>query len=177
MSLRLVFLLLVFLRGGLDCFSQDTTYARQVINILTSEKFHGRGYVRRGDRKAARYLADEFRKIGLQPSGEKGFYQTFEFPVNRFPGRVEVKINGIELRPGIDFIIDPSSTGGKGRYTLTRYGDLENNETSVTAGRRWILADTLDLEKETADAALRKLRSTEAGVVFSARQKANLGGQ
>jgi len=175
MNKSFLFIGLITLWGPLNCFSQDSTYTREVISKLTSEKLHGRGYVRKGDKKAARFLAAEFRKIGLLPKGEKGFYQPFEFPVNRFPGRVEIKINGNELKPGIDFIIDPSSMGAKGRYSLTRYEHLQKHETFAPAGLRWIIADTLAREKENADAELKKLRSTEAGILLVQDKKLTWG--
>lgn len=175
MSKSFLFFSLIILWSARICYSQDSTYTREVISKLTSEQLHGRGYVRKGDKKAARFLAREFRKIGLQTSGEKGFYQPFEFPVNRFPGRMDVTINGNKLQPGIDFLIDPSSMRTKGRYTLTRYEDLDKNETATPAGLRWILADTLAREKEDAEAALKKLRSSEAGIILVQDKKLTWG--
>ena len=56
--------------------SQDSLYTRSVINTLTSESFHGRGYVKGGDAKAAQFIADEFRKLDLSPLTEN-YFQTF----------------------------------------------------------------------------------------------------
>ena len=166
---------LIILWGAPFCYSQDSNYTRGVIDKLTSKKFHGRGYVRNGDKKAARFLACEFRKIGLKPSGERGFFQPFEFPVNKFPGRIELKINGNNLQAGADFIIEPSSRGARGRYTLTRYEDLEKNESSTPAGLRWILADSLAGNKENAESTLKRLRSSEAGVLLAQDKKLTWG--
>ena len=63
------------------CFSQDSLYARKVINTLCSPAFHGRGYVNDGDSIAANYLRVEFQKIGLLKFTED-YYQKFSFPIN-----------------------------------------------------------------------------------------------
>jgi hypothetical protein len=46
---------------------------------LASEAFEGRATGRVGERLAARYLADQFRAAGLEPAGDGGFFQRFEF--------------------------------------------------------------------------------------------------
>lgn len=85
--------------------AQDTAYARRVINELCSPKYKGRGYAGGGDHKAAAYIQSEFKRIGL--SKVKGSYQQeFTFPVNTFPGKVEVLYNGKLLVAGRDYIIN-----------------------------------------------------------------------
>jgi len=88
--------------------AQDTVYARRVLNDLCSKRMAGRGYVAKGDKKAAAYIASEFRKAGLKPVG-KSYYQKFPIGVNTFPGVVEVVYNGRLLTPGVDYLIDPAS--------------------------------------------------------------------
>ena len=44
----------------------------------------------------------------------KSYFQEFTYNVNTYPGKMEVAINGISLRPGKDFIIRPDSRGVKG---------------------------------------------------------------
>src|SRR5215207_8538289 len=47
---------------------------------LASDKYEGRGAGYSGDRKAAEYIAKEFKRIGLKPAGDKGrFFQEFKF--------------------------------------------------------------------------------------------------
>lgn len=83
---------------------------------LCSEKFHGRGYVSNGDSLAADFLAREYQKIGLTPiPGQNSMFQSFQFPVNTFPGKMNVQLNNQVLQPGIDFIIDPSSGSFSGK--------------------------------------------------------------
>ena len=43
-----------------NAYSQDKNYARSVIDTLCSPSMHGRGYVKKGDGVAARFLKNEF---------------------------------------------------------------------------------------------------------------------
>ena len=89
----------------INCQAQDTLYARKVLNELCSPKYKGRGYVGNGDKKAAAYIQGQFKSIGLKKV--KGSYtQSFTFPVNTFPKKVEVKYNGVLLVAGRDYIIN-----------------------------------------------------------------------
>jgi aminopeptidase YwaD len=100
------------------CFStygQDLKYAREVINTLCSDDFKGRGYVENGDKKAADFIAGEFRKTGLKKFG-KSYFQYFTTPVNSFPGKMSVNINRKELVPGEDFLIEAGSPGISGKF-------------------------------------------------------------
>lgn len=85
----------------------------RILETLCSEAFGGRGYVHGGDSLAAEFLAAEFAKIGLKPV-KKSFFQPFSFLVNRFPGKVEVHVNKLRLKPGVDFLVNPAS--GKGTF-------------------------------------------------------------
>ncbi len=96
------------------CSAQDSLYTRQVIKKLTSKEFFGRGYVNNGLDKAAKYIAGELKRWKAEPLFGTGYFQWFDFNVNTFPGKMEVKINGKKLKPGVDFIVSPESSGFKG---------------------------------------------------------------
>jgi len=55
----------------------DSKRMMGVVETLTSEEYEGRGVGTAGLKKAARYIADEFRAAGLKPGGEAGYYQRF----------------------------------------------------------------------------------------------------
>lgn len=95
------------------CFAQDLNYTQQTVAKLTSKDFWGRGYTKDGMTKAANFIETEFRTFGLKPLDGKSFRQSFSFPVNTFPGRMEVKLNGEKLIPGRDFIVGQASVGVK----------------------------------------------------------------
>ncbi len=102
---KLIFIALIF--KILPLKSQDTSYARQIINTLASDDFKGRGYVNNGDKIAAKWIANEFKKLQLLPANKGSYFQNFKFPNNTFPKTVELTINGIVLKPGVDYIINP----------------------------------------------------------------------
>jgi len=113
---KIAILLLLLLSA--TCFAQDSLYVRKTVNVLSSPAMWGRGYTKDGMKKAADFLSSEYKKIGLVPMGE-GFTQAFSFPVNTFPGKMLVEINGKALRPGKDFIISNASP------SITQSGALQ----------------------------------------------------
>jgi hypothetical protein len=100
-------------------FSQEVSqYGHAILDTMTAKGMHGRGYVQGGDSIAALYLAGEFRKHNLNEM-VPGYYQSFSFPVNTFPGKMEFEFDLIDMissnsysfdgRPGANFIVDPGS--------------------------------------------------------------------
>lgn len=109
-------LLLLFLVSG-SAFSQDSLYARYIIDTLASKTLNGRGYSDGADKKAAAIISSQFQKFGLQEFNTT-FYQKFETDVNTFPGEMQVKINHKKLIPGKDFLVDAYSSGSKGKFKV-----------------------------------------------------------
>ncbi|MFI5131709.1 MAG: M28 family metallopeptidase [Chitinophagales bacterium] len=116
-------LLLLFL--GFNGFSQDLAFAKKIVDTLTSPAFWGRGYTNDGMKKAADFIASRFQSYGLKPMSGNDFLQSFSYPANTFPGRMEVTINGKDLVPGKDFIVSPDSKGVKGRGNLDRVDSVQ----------------------------------------------------
>jgi len=114
---------ILFLFTG--AMAQDIPYARHLVDTLASPSFLGRGYTKDGMEKAAQFLAAQFREVGLQPMKGESYFQKFTYPVNTFPGKMEVSINGKKLIPGEDYIISAESKSVKS------YGELEQRD-SVT---------------------------------------------
>ncbi|MES2417515.1 MAG: M28 family peptidase [Bacteroidota bacterium] len=131
---KLIFLAAFFITA--NGYAQDLIYTRQVLEKLTSVEFWGRGYTRNGMSKAADYLESEFRTLGLQPMDGKNFKQAFSFPVNTFPGKMELKINGKKLMPGRDFIVEQASKGVKAKGILIP----EDSTDFVSAPQRIIVS-------------------------------------
>lgn len=120
MNKKLLLIVLLFCPGLIR--AQDSTYARNLIRILTSPEYNGRGYVKNGDRKAAGFLVKEFKRNGLQEF--KGSYtQPFEFTVNVFKKTPVLKINNKALIAGKDFVVMAESPSGKGRYPVIKISD------------------------------------------------------
>jgi len=92
---------------------QDLAYARQQLDTLASEAFHGRGYAARGQQLAADYLLREFQRFGLQPLSDN-YLQPFALEVNSFDS-VLLLINGQTLVPGTDYLVHPHSGYGEAK--------------------------------------------------------------
>ncbi len=89
-----------------------------MVDTLCSSYFWGRGYTNDGMKKAADFLSGQFKIYGLMPMNTNSFLQDFSYPVNIFPGKMEVIINGKELIPGKDFIVSPEAHGLNAKGTL-----------------------------------------------------------
>ena len=68
-----VFLCAAFVHASDPAVSADRV--REAVKLLSSDQYEGRGPGdTRGEELTTRYLADEFKKAGLKPLGEKGSY-------------------------------------------------------------------------------------------------------
>ena len=118
-------LLIALLLAGPLVKAQDMAFARKMVDTLTSSYFWGRGYTNNGLPKAAGFLTAQLKSYGLKPMDGKNFMQEFSFPVNTYPGKMEVAINGVQLKPGRDFIIRPDSKGVKGEGKLQQKDSVQ----------------------------------------------------
>jgi aminopeptidase YwaD len=89
--------------------AQDLEFTKKIISNLTSEKYHGRGYVKNGSNKAGNFLEKQFQLIGLKTIDNRGFKQTFHFSVNTFPKQIQLFVEGKVLVAGRDFILNANS--------------------------------------------------------------------
>lgn len=120
--LRLLpFLLLLSWYNG---YSQTHEYARSVVSTLASDEFMGRGFTGKADFKAAEYIRSEFIRLGVQ-SIDDTYFQSFDISVNTFPGKMGLNVNSIAMKPGIDYIVDPSSPSLRGKFLVTRISRRE----------------------------------------------------
>ncbi len=120
-----------FLLISVSTQAQDISFNRKMVDTLASPYFWGRGYTNDGMKKAASFLADQLQSFGVKPLDGKKFMQEFSYPVNTFPGKMEVEVNGAALVPGVDFIVGPESKGTKAKGNLkkkdsTHFLDPEN---------------------------------------------------
>ncbi len=118
-----IFQLFLLINITISCsclYGQDTLYARQIIDTLTSSKFNGRGYTKNGLKYAQIFLEKEFEKIGLIPMKGKSFLQKLSYSVNTFPSNLSVTLNNKILRPGYDYITEADSKGLKGNFSLVK---------------------------------------------------------
>jgi len=110
--------------------TQVVDYAREVVNTLASDEFKGRGYVGNGDKLAADYIRNEFKEIGLK-SFSKNYTQSFTTPVNTFPNKLTLKLNGKELIPGEDYLVSPGSPSVKGTFDVVKLSAADIIDSNV----------------------------------------------
>jgi Zn-dependent M28 family amino/carboxypeptidase len=97
----------IFLIAGilfqLNSFSQEISSDRlkKDISYLASDKLKGRGTGSKGEKKAAKYIAGEFKKAGLSPKGTDGYYFPFSFSHKTDPKDSASKV---ETRKGKDVV-------------------------------------------------------------------------
>lgn len=91
---------------------QDMGRARTTVTELAAPAMHGRGYVRKGEARAADYIRGRFQELGLRKFTPR-YAQFFPLAVNTFPGHCSLVLDGKALQPGTDFILEPASGPGK----------------------------------------------------------------
>lgn len=97
--------------------AQDLHYGHNIIDTLCSPQMHGRGYVDYGAKIAAEYISKEYESIGLQKLNNT-YLQKFEISVNTLPGDLELKISQDELRPGVDYLVEPGAPNTNGTFSI-----------------------------------------------------------
>ncbi len=129
--------------------SAQTQKARSVTKVLCSDTLYGRGYVKDGVNKAARFLAHQFKASGLHPFLEDSSYlQPFTHSVNTFPDTVALTVNNRALKTGEDFIV--ASTSGAG----------------VAETKAVYLDTSVVTDKERLRRAIQEVRSDRANTFF-----------
>ena len=150
-------LFLLLISAYFTGFSQDNEYAKKVIEKLSSAEFRGRGYVENGDKISAEYISEEFQSLGLLPGNRKSYYQKFDISVNTFPGNVMLKINGTELKPAAEYLVESSCPSVKGKFQVikTSRSQIDSQPKLLSlitsAGNSFILIDCRDKKNEKPD--------------------------
>jgi aminopeptidase YwaD len=105
-------------------------YARKVVDTLASPYMAGRGYDYDGDKKAAKYIADQMKSFGLLHFGND-YTQSLSFNVNTFPDKIDVSVGitnaGMNItmkqEAGADYIVLPNSCSLKGTFPVVKFNN------------------------------------------------------
>lgn len=160
-------------------FTQNLSYARSIIDTLTSPYFAGRGVVEDGEAKAAQLIAEEFGRFGLSKIGSS-FFQLFSYPINTFPGDIEVKIDDKSITAGVDFLVEPNSCKMQGDFQLIWYDEtnvptikqLKKLSNQRFFENKFIVLDNLGAKTKTDEFELLKINAVGAsGIVFLEENK------
>lgn len=119
-SMKFGFIIYILLLSSFQqSYSQGKDYAYEVLNILCSQEYHGRGYEFGSDRKAADYIIKELKKNKVK-AFNKEYKQAFKINVNTLAGNNFVQIGHRELDPGVDYIIASFSNSVSGKFNIIK---------------------------------------------------------
>lgn len=124
--------------------SAQKEYAKKIMDTLCSEYFDGRGYVNKGDVRAADFLINELKNIGATQLGEHSMDQPYVFNVNTFPYAIYFALGSDTLIPGVDYILDPTSGTAAGEFEVMELNS--ENFYSVYGGK--IIFSKEDLQQK-----------------------------
>lgn len=96
---------------------------RTLVDTIASPYMGGRGYVDSGLQRAAVFIENEYKALGLQMVG-KSYRQPFKHDVNVFDGSTLLLLNRQPLMAGIDYIVTPGSKPVKGGRNLRQLDSL-----------------------------------------------------
>jgi Zn-dependent M28 family amino/carboxypeptidase len=106
----------------------DPNVLRAHIEFLADDGLEGRRPGTRGGRLAARYIAAQFQRLGLQPAGDSGTYY-HRVPIITLTPNPSVRVvgsNPVELRYRDDYVLwsmrNDTSVTAKGDVVLVGYG-------------------------------------------------------
>ncbi|QTD39198.1 M28 family peptidase [Polaribacter batillariae] len=90
-------LFLIFLSYLISCKSEidPKNRIKEDVTFLASDQLEGRQTGTQGEKKAAKYIANRFRELGLQPKGTQEYLQPFTFKPKTNPhDEVKFNVNG-----------------------------------------------------------------------------------
>ena len=109
--------------------AQDLAHYKKIVKELSSAKYQGRGYAEDGANKAGKWIAKEFAKAGA----DEVTCQPFKLNINTFPGKMDVRVDGKKLTPGVDFTLREFNPGLKGEFKLYYVDTLNYNPDKMFA--------------------------------------------
>jgi hypothetical protein len=102
---------------------------REVTAALSADDMQGRGTGQPGGEKAAQYIAERFKQLGLKPLGDKGsYFQQIKFRETEITPDSFFKAGDAALKLGEDYVPTPPYSGDEdvsGRVVFVGYG-LQN---------------------------------------------------
>jgi peptidase M28-like protein len=87
---------------------------KEVVNALAADEMQGRGTAQPGGDKAAAYLAERFKKLGLKPLGANNSYlQPIKFKETQFLPQTAFTLGTESLKFGTDYFVSQPLSGDK----------------------------------------------------------------
>lgn len=170
--LKLVCITLLSLNSS-NLLAQDSAYTRYLMYSLTSEFMGGRGYVFKGDKRAADFIKYEFKHDSLVPLTKK-YLQPFTFTVNTFPDDMLLTADNNKLQAGKDFIVDPASPGIKGTFDLFWITDTLLSFSETNLKNKMVVIDKSNYTLTDSKKRLNQWKHAKhdfAGIIFLEEKK------
>jgi hypothetical protein len=99
---------------------------KEATTMLSSKEMEGRGTMQPGGEKAANWIAERFKQLGLKPLGDKGsFLQKIDFKETVNDAETMFQIGDETLKHGTDYAFVPMNNGNKnisGDMVFVAYG-------------------------------------------------------
>ena len=99
---------------------------KEYTTALSAPEMEGRGTMQPGGDKAANWIADRFKQLGLKPLGDKSSYlQKIDFKETVITPETSFKVGDENLSHGSDFAVLPMNNGNKdvsGEMVFVAYG-------------------------------------------------------
>jgi aminopeptidase YwaD len=122
---QLGFRLLIFCLIFCNCiFAQYVQLAKPILDTLCSPTLAGRGYVKDGVNKTAKYLESKFAEYGLRKF-DNDYFQHYTLDINTFPSAMQCIADGRALQAGEHYLVSPDCPTVKGKFNLLPF-DIKN---------------------------------------------------
>ena len=99
---------------------------RELTAALSAPEMQGRGTGQAGGERAAQFIAERFRQLGLKPAGERGtYFQTIKFREFQVTPESQFTLDGAPLKMGDEFAALPPHSGDEdlsGRMVFVGFG-------------------------------------------------------
>lgn len=115
---------------------------RTKLSVIASAEMQGRETATDGQRKAAAYLEDQFRRLGLQPGNGGSFYQAFPLVQDSLT-KFDLQVNGRQLQPNKDYSLFVSGMAA-GDWNISNVhvaGTGPLDTTNLPVAGKWVLIE------------------------------------
>jgi hypothetical protein len=118
------------LKTTLDRITPDSL--RGHVSFLASDLLEGRATPSRGLDIAAEYIAAQFRRAGLEPGGDVGYFQTAPFlTVHANPEGLRVELTGYGAIPAGSLFVDARTAVSLNEFPAVKYDSGQHSEAKV----------------------------------------------
>ncbi len=99
---------------------------KEITAALSADEMQGRGAMQAGGEKAANYIAERLKTLGIKPLGDKGsYFQKINFKETTATAETMFKVGDETLKYGTDYAFLPQNNGNKdlsGEMVFIAYG-------------------------------------------------------